>query len=408
MADNRGVVYTGPGKVEVQNIAFPELKNPKGKKITHGVVLKVVSTNICGSDQHMVRGRTTAPSGLVLGHEITGEVIEMGDDVEFLKKGDLVSVPFNVACGRCRTCREMKTGICLTVNEGRAGGAYGYVDMGGWIGGQAEYVMVPYADFNLLRFPDKNQAMEKIRDLTMLSDIFPTGFHGAVKAGVGPGATVYVAGAGPVGLAAAASAQLLGAAVVIVGDMNKARLAHARSFGCETVDLTLDATLTEQITQILGVPEIDCAIDCVGFEASGHGTDSKKEVPTAVLNSLMEITRAGGSIGIPGLYVTEDPGAKDEAARKGSLSIRFGLGWAKSHSLHTGQTPVLSYNRQLMQAILYDKVQIAQAVNVEVISLDDAPRGYEEFDSGVAKKFVINPHNMIPDVKPKARKKETA
>ncbi|MBO0359054.1 formaldehyde dehydrogenase, glutathione-independent [Hymenobacter sp. BT186] len=408
MADNRGVVYLEPGKVEVQDIAFPELKNPKGKKITHGVILKVVSTNICGSDQHMVRGRTTAPAGLILGHEITGEVIEAGTDVEFLKKGDLVSVPFNVACGRCRTCKEMKTGICLNVNEGRAGGAYGYVDMGGWIGGQAEYVMVPYADFNLLRFPNKDQAMEKIRDLTMLSDIFPTGFHGAVKAGVGPGTTVYIAGAGPVGLAAAASAQLLGAAVVIVGDMNKARLAHARSFGCETVDLTLDASLTEQITQILGVPEIDCAVDCVGFEASGHGTDSKKEVPAAVLNSLMEITRAGGSIGIPGLYVTEDPGAKDQAAQKGSLSIRFGLGWAKSHSFHTGQTPVMSYNRQLMQAILYDKVQIAKAVNVEVISLDDAPKGYAEFDSGVAKKFVINPHNLIPDVKPKTKAKEVA
>ncbi|SMC00070.1 glutathione-independent formaldehyde dehydrogenase [Hymenobacter roseosalivarius DSM 11622] len=396
MADNRGVVYLGPGKVEVQSIDFPELKNPKGRNITHGVILKVVSTNICGSDQHMVRGRTTAPAGLVLGHEITGEVIEAGADVEFLKKGDLVSVPFNVACGRCRTCKEMKTGICLTVNEGRAGGAYGYVDMGGWVGGQAEYVMVPYADFNLLKFPNKDQAMEKIRDLTMLSDIFPTGFHGAVKAGVGPGATVYIAGAGPVGLAAAASAQLLGAAVVIVGDMNKARLAHARSFGCETVDLTLDATLTEQITQILGVPEIDCAVDCVGFEASGHGSDSKKEVPAAVLNSLMEITRAGGSIGIPGLYVTEDPGAEDKAAQKGSLSIRFGLGWAKSHSFHTGQTPVMSYNRQLMQAILYDKVQIAKAVNAEIITLDQAPEGYAEFDSGVAKKFVINPHNMIP------------
>jgi len=408
MADNRGVVYLEPGKVEVQDIAFPELKNPKGKKITHGVILKVVSTNICGSDQHMVRGRTTAPAGLILGHEITGEVIEAGTDVEFLQKGDLVSVPFNVACGRCRTCKEMKTGICLNVNEGRAGGAYGYVDMGGWIGGQAQYVMVPYADFNLLRFPNKDQAMEKIRDLTMLSDIFPTGFHGAVKAGVGPGTTVYIAGAGPVGLAAAASAQLLGAAVVIVGDMNKARLAHARSFGCETVDLTLDASLTEQITQILGVPEIDCAVDCVGFEASGHGTDSKKEVPAAVLNSLMEITRAGGSIGIPGLYVTEDPGSKDAAAQKGSLSIRFGLGWAKSHSFHTGQTPVMSYNRQLMQAILYDKVQIAKAVNVEVISLDDAPKGYAEFDSGVAKKFVINPHNLIPDVKPKAKAKEAA
>ncbi len=396
MASNRGVVYLGPGKVEVQSIDFPELKNPKGRTITHGVILKVVSTNICGSDQHMVRGRTTAPAGLVLGHEITGEVIETGADVEFLKKGDLVSVPFNVACGRCRTCKEMKTGICLTVNEGRAGGAYGYVDMGGWVGGQAEYVMVPYADFNLLKFPDKAQAMEKIRDLTMLSDIFPTGFHGAVKAGVGPGATVYIAGAGPVGLAAAASAQLLGAAVVIVGDMNKARLAHARSFGCETVDLNQDANLADQIAQILGVPEVDCAVDCVGFEASGHGAQAKTEVPAAVLNSLMEIARAGGSIGIPGLYVTADPGAEEKAAKTGNLSIRFGLGWAKSHSFYTGQTPVLSYNRQLMQAILYDKVQIAKAVNVEVITLDDAPKGYAEFDSGVAKKFVINPHNLIP------------
>ncbi|RYC69574.1 formaldehyde dehydrogenase, glutathione-independent [Spirosoma sordidisoli] len=396
MASNRGVVYTGPGKVEVQTIDFPELVNPKGKKINHGVLLKVVSTNICGSDQHMVRGRTTAEPGLILGHEITGEVIEKGSDVEFLNVGDLVSVPFNVACGRCRTCKEQKTGICLNVNESRAGGAYGYVDMGGWIGGQAEYVMVPYADFNLLRFPDKEQAMDKIRDLTMLSDIFPTGFHGAVNAGVGPGTTVYVAGAGPVGMAAAASAQLLGAAVVIVGDMNKARLAHARSIGCETVDLNEDASLADQITQILGVPEVDCAVDCVGFEARGHGGEVQKEVPAAVLNSLMEIARAGGAIGIPGLYVTEDPGAEESTAKTGNLSIRFGLGWAKSHSFFTGQTPVIKYNRQLMMSILYDKVQIAKAVNVEVISLDEAPKGYAEFDSGVAKKFVINPHGLIP------------
>ena len=227
MAENRGVVYVAQGKVEVQAIPFPKLENPNGKKIEHGVILKVVSTNICGSDQHMVRGRTTAPAGLVLGHEITGEVIEVGKDVETLKKGDLVSVPFNVACGRCRTCKEQHTGVCLSVNPARAGGAYGYVDMGGWIGGQAEYVMVPYADFNLLRFPDREQAMAKITDLTCLSDILPTGFHGAVTAGVGSGTTVYVAGAGPVGLAAAASARLLGAAVVIVGDVNPARLAHA-------------------------------------------------------------------------------------------------------------------------------------------------------------------------------------
>jgi glutathione-independent formaldehyde dehydrogenase len=392
---NRGVVYKGPNKVEVEGIDFPRLATPKGKPAEHGVIIKVVATNICGSDQHMVRGRTTAPVGLVLGHEITGEIIEAGRDVEFLKVGDLVSVPFNVACGRCRTCKEQLTGICLTVNPERAGGAYGYVDMGGWVGGQAEYVMVPYADFNLLKFPDKAQAMAKIRDLTCLSDILPTGYHGAVSAGVGPGSTVYIAGAGPVGLAAAASAQLLGAAVVIVGDMNERRLAHARSFGCETVNLRETGSLADQIAQVLGLPEVDSAVDCVGFEAHGTGKDVNIESPAVVLNAAMELTRAGGSIGIPGLYVTDDPGSKDAAARKGSLSIRFGLGWAKSHSFHTGQTPVLKYNRQLMMAILHERIHIAKAVNVTVITLDDAPRGYADFDEGVAKKFVLDPHGVL-------------
>jgi glutathione-independent formaldehyde dehydrogenase len=395
MATNRGVVYIGPGKVEVQGITYPKFVAPNGKEIDHGAILRIVSTNICGSDQHMVRGRTTAPAGLVLGHEITGEVIEKGRGVEFIEVGDLVSVPFNVACGRCRNCREQKTGICLNVNPARAGGAYGYVDMGGWVGGQAEYVLVPYADFNLMKFPDKAQAMEKIRDLTCLSDILPTGYHGAVSAGVGPGTTVYVAGAGPVGLACAAACHLLGAGVVIVGDMNKERLQQARSFGCETVDISLPASLGDQIEQILGIPEVDCAVDCVGFEARGHGAESKKEAPATVLNSLMQLTRAGGSIGIPGLYVTDDPGGIDQAAKTGSLSIRLGLGWAKSHAFQTGQTPVLKYNRLLMQAILHDKIEIAKAVNVTVIKLEDAPKGYVDFDKGAAKKFVLDPHAML-------------
>src|SRR6266850_5351262 len=248
---NRGVVYVKPGCVEVQNIDFPSFRNPAGKTIDHGVILKVVTTNICGSDQHMVRGRTSAPAGMVLGHEITGEVIEKGSDVEMIEVGDLVSVPFNVACGRCRTCRETNTGVCLTVNPGRAGGAYGYVDMGGWIGGQARYVMVPYADFNLLKFPDKDKALSKIMDLTMLTDILPTGFHGALTAGVNPGSTVYVAGAGPVGLAAAASAQLLGAAIILIGDINEARLSHARNVGFEPINLSKHDRLGEQIAAIV-------------------------------------------------------------------------------------------------------------------------------------------------------------
>jgi glutathione-independent formaldehyde dehydrogenase len=403
MADNRGVAYMGPRTVEVQDIDFPTLEvkdgpgvNPKnvGRKLPHGAILRIVSTNICGSDQHMVRGRTTAPAGLILGHEITGEVIEAGPGVEFIKKGDLVSVPFNIACGRCRQCKMGNTGVCLNVNPERPGSAYGYVDMGGWVGGQAQYVAVPYADWNLLKFPDKEQALEKILDLTMLSDIFPTGFHGAVTAGVRPGSTVYVAGAGPVGLAAAYSAILLGAAVVIVGDLIPERLEQARSFGAEAIDISKGEP-KDQIEQILGAPEVDAAVDAVGFEAHGHGADAEHEAPATVLNSLMEVTRAGGKLGIPGLYVTGDPGGVDEAAKVGSLSIRIGLGWAKSHSFATGQTPVMRYHYDLMQMILNDRAHIAKAVNATVITLDEAPGGYEDFDKGAAKKFVLNPHDLI-------------
>ena len=403
MASNRAVAYTGPGTVEVQEIPYPKLElqdgpgvNPAniGRKCEHGVILKVVTTNICGSDQHMVRGRTTAPENLVLGHEITGEVIELGRDVEFIKQGDLCSVPFNIACGRCRNCKQGKTGICLNVNPARPGAAYGYVDMGGWVGGQAEYVMVPYADWNLLRFPDRDQALAKITDLTMLSDIFPTGFHGAVTAGVKPGSTVYVAGAGPVGIAAAVGAQLLGASVVIIADLVESRLAQARANGFETVDVSKGSP-KDQIEQILGVPEVDAAVDAVGFEARGHGSDAGTEAPATVLNSLMDVTAAGGAIGIPGLYVTGDPGGVDEAAKVGALSLSLGTGWAKSLSFTTGQTPVMTYNHGLMKAILADRVQIAKAVNATVIPLDEAPAGYADFDSGAAKKYVIDPHGMV-------------
>ncbi|MGZ0149176.1 formaldehyde dehydrogenase, glutathione-independent [Kribbella sp. WER1] len=397
------MIYKGPGSVAVETIDYPTLElkdgpgvNPAnvGRQIPHGAILKVVATNICGSDQHMVRGRTTAPSGLALGHEITGEVVEVGRDVEFIKVGDLVSVPFNIACGRCVNCKEGKTGVCLNVNPDRPGSAYGYVDMGGWVGGQAEYALVPYADWNLLRFPDKAQALEKIRDLAMLADIFPTGYHGAVTAGVTTGSTVYVAGAGPVGLAAATASFLLGAAVVMVADLQKERLDQARSFGCEAIDVSRGDP-KDQIEQLLGMPEVDCAIDAVGFEAHGHGSDAKAERPATVLNTVMDVTRAGGAVGIPGLYVTGDPGAGDEAAKTGSLSIRLGLGWAKSLAFTTGQCPVMRYNRQLMQAILHDRTQIAKNVNATVISLDQAPQGYAEFDHGAARKYVLDPHGLI-------------
>ena len=392
MGGNKIVVYKEPGVVAVEDHDAPKLEVPAevaeamgmSRKADHGVILRNVSTNICGSDQHMVRGRTTAPPGQTLGHEITGEIVEKGSDVQFLEVGDICSVPFNIACGRCRNCREGQTGICLNVNPARAGSAYGYVDMGGWEGGQAEYVMVPFADFNLLKFPDRDQALEKILDLTMLSDIFPTGYHGAYTAGVTTGSTVYVAGAGPVGLAAAYSSQLLGAAVVIVGDLNADRLAQARSFGCETVDISQDATLEDQIAQILGNNEVDCAVDAVGFEATGHGKDGG-EAPAAVLNSVMALTRAGGRLGIPGLYVTGDPGAAD-AGRPGRHPqgpARAGLG----QEPRVRHRPVPGAEVQPRADDEHPARQGAHRRRGERHRDRPGrrPRGYQEFDQGAAR-----------------------
>jgi glutathione-independent formaldehyde dehydrogenase len=228
----------------------------------------------------------------------------------------------------------------------------------------------------------------------MLSDILPTGFHGARTAGVDVGSILYIAGAGPVGLAAAASSYILGAAVIIVGDKNPKRLAHARKMGYETIDIGAHDNLAEQIEQIAGVPVVDAAIDAVGFEASAHGNPDEA-APAAVLNSLMDIAFVAGGVGIPGLYVTEDPGASNADSKKGMLKIRFGKGWSKSLHFHTGQAPVLQYNRQLMQAILHDRLPIAKIVNATVISLDQAPEGYKEFDNGAAKKFVLDPNGLV-------------
>lgn len=402
MPSNRGVVYLGPKKLEVQDLDFPKLVDASnGKKIEHGVILKVIATNICGSDQHIYRGRFPMPSGEQLGHEVTGEVIEIGRDVLFMKKGDLVSVPFNVACGRCSNCKQQHTEICKNVNPDKDCGAYGF-NLGGWKGGQAEYHMVPYADFNLLKFPDKDQAMERIEALTLLSDILPTGFHGCVSAGVKPGSTVYIAGAGPVGRAAAAGARLLGASCIIVGDMNTDRLHLVKSAGYEVVDLAKKVPLADQIEAILGEREVDCGVDAVGFEAHGHGAESAEEKPETVLNDLMEIVRAGGGMGVPGVYAEGDPKAKTKDAKQGKMLLDFGKSWIKSPSIVAGQAPVMRYNRQLMQAILWGRMDyLGDVVATEVISLDEAVDAYRIFDEGSPKKFVIDPHGSF-------RKKNTA
>ena len=394
MAGNRAIAYMGPRKLEIQNLDYPKLVGPGGRKCDHGVILKLVVTNICGSDQHIYRGRFPAPVGMILGHENTGEVVEVGRDVEFIKKGDLVSVPFNVSCGRCRNCREGHTEICMNVNPAIPCGAYGF-NLGGWQGGQAEYMMVPYADFALLKFPDKDQAMEHILELTFLSDILPTGFHGCVIAGVKPGSTVYIAGAGPVGRAAAASARLLGASAIIVGDTNKERLAVVKKAGYEVVDISKTASLADQIEAIVGVREVDCGVDCVGFESHGYGPGAGED-PAAVLNGLFEVVRYGGGMGIPGVYIAGDLKARNKTEKQGSYNLDFGKAWIKSPSLRAGQCPVVKYSRDLMMAILWGRMDyLSEVMNVEVVSLDRTIEAYRMFDEGSANKFIIDPHNSL-------------
>ena len=394
MAGNRSVVFRGVKNMQVEDLDFPKLQMPNGKKAPHGVVLKIVASNICGSDLHIYRGSFPAPEGMVMGHEMTGEVVEIGSDVEFLKEGDLVSVPFNVACGRCRNCRNGRTEVCQTCNPDADSAAYGF-NLGGWDGGQAEYLFVPYADFQLLKFPDRDQAMEKIRDLALLSDILPTAFHGLMEAGAKPGSTVYIAGAGPVGRCGAAAARLRGASCLIVGDPDKDRLALMKRNGCETIDLNEDVPLQDQIEKILGGPMVDCAVDYVGTEAHGIGKDADKEDPAYAINQVIDVTRAGGATGIIGIY-GPDPLADSKDEQNGIYPIEFGNAWIKSPKITAGQAPIMHYNYELMQAILWDRMPyLSDMLQTKVISLDDAPQAYADFDNSSQEKYIIDPHGMI-------------
>jgi glutathione-independent formaldehyde dehydrogenase len=396
MPGNRVITFMEPMKIELQTFDYPKLVTPDGKKANHGAILKIVTTNICGSDQHIYHGRFSAPKGMVLGHEMTGEVVEVGSDVAFIKQGDLCSVPFNVSCGRCRNCKERHTDVCMNVNDQVDCGAYGF-NLGGWQGGQSDYLMVPYADWNLLRFPDKAQAMEKIRDLTLLSDILPTGFHGCIAAGVKQGSTVYIAGAGPVGRCAAASARLLGASCIIVGDRNPARLQLVKKAGYQVVNTAEETPVADQIEAILGQREVDAGVDCVGLEAHGYGKEDNEIEAEAVINTLFDVVRAGGAMGIPGIYTDLDPGApRTELARKGQLPIAFSKAWIKSPKLTAGQAPIMHYNYDLMMAILWDRMPyLGEVVNTEIISLESAPEAYRRFSDGIEKKFVIDPHGSV-------------
>jgi glutathione-independent formaldehyde dehydrogenase len=379
----KAVVYKAPFQVAVEEVPEPRIEAPGD------AIIKVTTTNICGSDLHMYEGRTGVEQGKILGHENMGVVAETGPGVTWFRPGDRVSVPFNVSCGTCENCLSGWTSFCLRTNpaEGVDGGAYGYAQMGPYDGGQAEYLRVPFADFNLLPLPP-GDGFEQ--DFTTLSDIFPTGYHGAVLAGVGPGDTVVVFGAGPVGLLAAHSARLRGAAQVFVADMHPDRLALAERFDAAPVDIT-DGDPVEQIMVATDGLGVDCGIEAVGYQA--HDPDGD-EHPEMVMDWLIQCVRSTGGIGVVGVYVPHDPGAADEDAKEGRIGFDFGKLFQKGLRVGTGQCPVKRYNANLRDLIISGRARPSLLVSHE-LSLEQAPAAYENFDkrTGGYTKVILHPGN---------------
>jgi glutathione-independent formaldehyde dehydrogenase len=367
----RAVVYKGPFKVDVEQVADPKIQHP------NDVIVRITSSCICGSDLHMYEGRTAAQPGIIFGHENMGIVEEVGSGVTTLHKGDRVVMPFNVACGFCKNCERGFTGFCLTVNPGFAGGAYGYVAMGPYPGGQAEYLRVPYADFNALKLP---QGKEHEEDFAMLADIFPTGYHGTELAQVSPGESVVVFGAGPVGAMAAYSAMIRGAAVVYVVDRVAERLQKVKDIGAIPIDFSKGDPV-EQIRQMRNGDGVDKGIDAVGYQAVQPG-EKDKEAPSVVLESLIQIVNPTGMLGIPGLYVPSDPGGVDPHAKHGQILLSFGKLFEKGLRLGTGQCNVKRYNRYLRDMIIAGRARPSFIVSNNV-SLNDAPMAYDKFDKRI-------------------------
>jgi len=364
----RAVVYRGPFDVEVTDVPDARIEEPTD------AVVRITTTNICGSDLHMFEGRTSVEGGTVLGHENMGVVEEVGPAVTRIKVGDRVSVPFNIACGTCRNCLQGWTSFCTRTNptEGVDGAAYGYANMGPYAGGQAEYLRVPFADVNLLELPAGD---EHENDFTMLSDIFPTGWHGTVLAGQQPGDDVVVFGAGPVGLMAAHSAMIRGAARVFVVDKEPDRLALAEKIGAVAVDFSAGDPV-EQLMDATQGRGADCGVEAVGYQAHDPSGD---EHPELVLDNLVQAVRTTGGIGVVGVYMPEDPGAATEGAKEGRIAFDYGTFFTKGQHMGTGQAPVMRYNRQLRDLIVAGRATPSFIVSHE-LPLDDAASGYEHFD----------------------------
>lgn len=364
----KAVVYKAPRDVAVNKVPDAKIEKPTD------VLVKITTTNICGSDLHMYEGRTNVEVGKVLGHENMGVVIEAGPAVQRVKVGDHVCMPFNISCGVCENCERGLTGFCLIANPGSVGAAYGYASMGPYSGGQAELLRVPYADSNCLVLPP--DAAEKENDYVMLSDIFPTGYHATELAGMQIGDCVVIYGAGPVGLMATMSAYIKGASQVIVVDRHKDRLALAEKLGAVAVDDS-DGKAVDKIMALTRGHGADCGCECVGYQCCDY---HNHEVPNLTMNNLVQTVKPTGGIGVVGVFMPQDPGAGDALGKEGKIAFDMGQFFSKGQKMATGQANVKAYNRKLAALIHAGKAKPSFLVSHQ-LSLDEAATGYENFDA---------------------------
>ncbi len=399
----KAIVYEGKEETIVEEVDEPKLSKPTD------AVLRITSSAICGSDLHMYDGRTTVDKGTVLGHEIMGVIEEVGDAVQQLKVGDRVVLPFNIACGKCYNCVKGLTSACLTMNPNAPSAAYGYAGMGPYSGGQAEKVLVPYADFNALKLPGK-PFDEHEDDFLMLADIFPTAWHANELADVQMGNSVAIYGAGPVGLLSIMSAKLRGASEIYSIDCIESRLNKAKDLGAIPINFT-DGKPSEQIMEMrkkngalmeqLRPGEeklfqgVLSGIDAIGYQSQNFN-DPEKEQAGESFNDLINLVGPGGNIGLIGVYMPKDPGAPTEKLKNGIFDIYLGLLWNKGLKVGTGQCPVKKYNVMLRDLITAGKAKPGTIVT-DHISIDEAPDMYNRFD-----KREQNVHKIVISFKGKS------
>ncbi len=389
----KAVCWMGKQSIEVHTVPDPEIINP------HDAIIRVTRTAICGSDLHLYAGLIPSmESGDILGHEFMGIVEEVGSEVRKVKRGDRVVIPFTIACGNCLFCKGDLWSLCDNTNPnaqvaetmyGYSGSAlFGYSHIyGGYAGGQAQYVRVPFADVGPLVL-ENDLPDDKV---LFLSDIFPTGYQGAANANIKSGDTVAVWGCGPVGLFAIASAYMLGAQQVIAIDRFPERLALARQCGATTIDYSQDdVSIVEALRDLSGGVGPDSCIDCVGIEAHSHSAagiyDKVKQTLKLetdrpfVLRQAIQAIRKGGTLSIPGVY----GGVLDK--------VNFGAAFGKGIHMSMGQTHMHKFLKPLLKHVEEGHIDPSFLISHRV-GIEDVPAMYEKWqkkEEGVTK-IVIDP-----------------